>query len=584
MNYSVLMSVYAGESGKNLSESLNSMLTQTVPPDEIVLVEDGLLTEELYGVIEDCRQKHAEILKTYARPENRGLGAALAFGLEKCENEIVARMDSDDIAFSNRMEKQLAYLEEHPDTDILSGTVVEFDGDISRITGARRVPLTHEEIYRFALTRCPFNHMAVVYKKTAVQAAGSYRGDLKRVEDHDLWMRMFRAGATAANLPDVLVYARGGDDMHKKRHGRENAKALHSFYKEMYLLGEVGYTHYVFNVVFACGLQLMPAWLHKACYKLIRSARQPVGMKMAPKVLPKPIPRGERVLYTPSEEQSAKNRRAILEIYDDVSEVCRRHGLTLLLSGGSCLGAVRHGGYIPWDDDMDTVMPRADYELFKKLFPGELGDKYVMEVPGCPGAKASHLFMKVVRREDSAMAQITHVGTDAAKGPWLDIVPMENVPAGVFKRLWKGIVCDVGAYLAVSAYLYAHRNRVYSAYHSGGLLVRSRYLLRSAVGFLANLKPWQTWYDWFDRYSRCGVESGEVTFPAGIRHYFGESHPVSDLLPGFEAEFEGRKVFLPNKAHAYLHKLYGADYLRLPPEEKRKKHAFVRREYEEEAR
>lgn len=584
MKYSVLMSVYALENAENLRQSLESMLNQTLPPDEIVLIKDGPLTPELEAVIRETAQDSQGVLCTYELPTNSGLGAALNYGLERCSNEIIARMDSDDISYPDRMEKQLDFLGKHPEVDVLSGAISEFDDDPKQVTGTRWVPETHAEIARFALTRCPFNHMAVVYKKSAVLKAGAYREDLRRVEDHDLWMRMLRAGSIMANLRDPIVYARCSDAMHKKRHGMENARALRKFYREMYLLGEVGYAHYAANVFFACGLQLMPTWLHKACYRLLRSSKQPIGMKLSPAQLRKPIPRGERVLYTPSEEESAGNREHILQIFDDVQAVCKKHGLTLLLSGGSCLGAVRHGGFIPWDDDMDAVMPRRDYETLKSVFDEELGSRYTLEVPSCPGHSASHLFMKVILRDGPERTQITHVGAPAAKGPWLDIVPLENAPADPFKRICKGIACDVIAYLAVSRYLYTFRNRVTSAYWSGSFGRRTRYVLRNALGFLAGFLSWEKWYELFDRFSQCNEDSGIVTFPAGIRHYLGESHPVDDILPGYDGEFEGRSVKLPHRAHVYLRQLYGADYLMLPPEDRRVRHKFVKPEYEGEAR
>ena len=237
--YSVLMSVYAKEKPDCLRMSLDSVLSQTLPPNEIVLVKDGPLTEGLDRVISECEQLHEGLFKVIALESNTGLGNALNAGLKQCSNEYVARMDSDDVCYPDRMQKQLKYLTDHPEVDILSGAIDEFDGEISNITGRRVVPLGDAEIWKFAKTRCPFNHNCVMYKKSKVLEVAGYRTDLKRVEDHDLWMRMHAAGAVGANLADSILYARAGDELHLKRHGRENAKALHEFYRELYQLKEI---------------------------------------------------------------------------------------------------------------------------------------------------------------------------------------------------------------------------------------------------------------------------------------------------------------------------------------------------------
>ena len=223
--YSVLMSVYDKETPENLRQSLDSLLVQTCFPDEIVLVKDGPLTPALDAIIDEKAAEHPDLFRIVKLENNSGLGNALNCGLKVCRNEYVARMDSDDIAFPDRMEKQMLFLNEHPEVDILSAAVEEFDGSIDNVTSRRVVPLDNESIWRFARTRCPFNHNCVIYKKSVVEAVGGYRTDLKRVEDHDLWMRLHANGAIGANLEEPFLWARAGEGLHTRRHGKENAKA-----------------------------------------------------------------------------------------------------------------------------------------------------------------------------------------------------------------------------------------------------------------------------------------------------------------------------------------------------------------------
>lgn len=217
MQYSVLMSVYVKEKPEYLEKSLESMAAQTVLPSEIVLIEDGPLTPELYEVIERFKQKNS-FLRTVPLKKNVGLGNALNIGVEKCKNELIARMDTDDIAKPDRCEKQLKAFEDDPELDICGTFIEEFEGDIDNIVSVRRLPCSHEEILSFAKKRNPFNHMTVMFKKDAVLKAGNYR-EINLFEDYYLWTRMLVNGAKAHNVGESLVYARVGSDMMKRRGG-----------------------------------------------------------------------------------------------------------------------------------------------------------------------------------------------------------------------------------------------------------------------------------------------------------------------------------------------------------------------------
>lgn len=214
----VLMSVYYKEKPDYLIACLDSMLNQTYLPDEIVLVKDGPLTDELDSVIEEYVGKAPQVFRLVPLSENVGLGKALAIGVEASSHQLIARMDTDDIAIPERLEKQRNYFIENPATSIVGSNIIEFEGTIENIIANRNVPSTHEEILTFAKRRNPFNHMTVMYRKEAVLEAGNYQ-PLNGYEDYYLWVRMLKQGAVAHNFNEVLVYARGGEDMYERRGG-----------------------------------------------------------------------------------------------------------------------------------------------------------------------------------------------------------------------------------------------------------------------------------------------------------------------------------------------------------------------------
>lgn len=246
--YSVLMSLYMKESPENLRLSLDSMINQTIKPDEIVLVEDGPLTDELYTVVNEYRDN----LHLVVNETNLGLGLSLNRGLEACKNELVARMDTDDIAGLDRCEKQLRFFEANSTTTILGGQIEEFIDNPSNVVGKRIVPETDEELKSYMKKRCPFNHMTVMFRKSDVLKAGNYQ-DWFWNEDYYLWIRLSLAGFKFANLRDTLVYTRVGTDMYERRGGDKYFKSEVGIQKLMLDKKIIGNGTYLIN----CGKRLI---------------------------------------------------------------------------------------------------------------------------------------------------------------------------------------------------------------------------------------------------------------------------------------------------------------------------------------
>ncbi len=266
MKFTVLMSVYYKEKPEYLQLALESVINQTVIPNEIVLVQDGKLTNELQAVITEYLQNYPTIFKTYALQQNQGLGKALNFGMQKCSNELIARMDTDDIAEPNRFELQIKEFEEDKELMLCGGQIAEFADNQTEITGYRNVPLKHNEILNFAKKRNPFNHMTVMFKKHAVQSVGGYI-DMPYFEDYWLWARMLRAGCKAKNIDQVLIRVRAGQDMIARRGGLSYTKCIIKFEKAMNRIEIINFTEMIGYITLRSIVSIMPESLRLWIYR-----------------------------------------------------------------------------------------------------------------------------------------------------------------------------------------------------------------------------------------------------------------------------------------------------------------------------
>ncbi len=265
MPFSVLMSVYEKEAAEWLRESLRSVFEQTVAPNEVVMVEDGRLTDALYAVLEETEREHAE-LKRVPLAGHQGLGPALAEGVLHCSHELVARMDTDDVARRDRFELQLAEFAKDPELEICGGQVLEFEGNTENVVSRRRVPLTEEECRRYQRRRDAFNHMTVMYKKSSVLAAGNYQ-DCPLMEDSLLWVSLFKRGAKAKNIDDFLVYARIGKGMYERRGGWGYFKKYRRARRRIYATGFISRWDYVYTLGVQFVVAVIPNRLRKVIYK-----------------------------------------------------------------------------------------------------------------------------------------------------------------------------------------------------------------------------------------------------------------------------------------------------------------------------
>lgn len=215
--YSVLMSVYYKDDASHLAMALQSIVSQTLTPGEIILVEDGPLGHELRNVISKFRAEY-DFIKTFPLNENQGLGNALSFGLTKCTFDLIGRMDADDISILYRFEKQVRLFIENPKLDIASSWISEFEGNPENIVSMKKLPEYHLDIISYARKRCPINHPSVMYRKAAVTKAGGYL-HFPLFEDYYLWIRMIQTGCIFYNIQESLLFYRTSSQMFKRRGG-----------------------------------------------------------------------------------------------------------------------------------------------------------------------------------------------------------------------------------------------------------------------------------------------------------------------------------------------------------------------------
>ena len=272
-DYSVLMSVYKNENPDFLKTAMDSMWNQSVPTDDFVLLCDGPLTPELDTVIRNMDQEH-NALHVIRFPENHGLGYALQVGVRECKNELIARMDSDDISRQERCEKELRIFADHPELAIVGAVIEEFieieqDSFVpSAVNSKRVVPEKPEQIYTFAKMRNPFNHPSVMFKKSAVLFAGNY-SDVRYLQDYYLWAHMLIAGFKGYNIQESLVFMRADDNLFRRRSGRLYRDLQLNLFRYMKEQGFITNTQYVKSCALRTASSMAPNWLRRFVFQKV---------------------------------------------------------------------------------------------------------------------------------------------------------------------------------------------------------------------------------------------------------------------------------------------------------------------------
>ena len=266
-SYSVLMSIYKQENPAYLIQALDSMLNQTVFPSEIVMVKDGPLTRDLENVLNRYDTKYPGLFNFVSYDVNHGLGYALRQGILACSNEIVARMDTDDIARPDRMEKQLAAID--GGLDMVGSDVIEFVTSPNDPVAATDLPKGIDAIRSYSKRRNPFRHPPMTFKKSKVIEAGNYSSEFLYFEDWDLFNRMLACGCQADNLSEPLVAMRVSEDFYARRGGLQYLKYAKSFKKAQVMRGYFSNLDYLCSYLPHVVLCLMPNFLRAYLYRVL---------------------------------------------------------------------------------------------------------------------------------------------------------------------------------------------------------------------------------------------------------------------------------------------------------------------------
>lgn len=269
MKTSVLMTVYYKEQPEFLKLALESIYdNQTKKPDEIVVVFDGKLTDGLYKVLDEFKQGKEDIVFYYPQEENRGSGEASRIGVEKCTGDYIFRMDSDDISHPQRIEKQLAYLEAHPDVDVLGTNMEEFYYSLDENKRAKIYPEEHKALVKMAKMRNPVCHSSSCFKKKALEKCGGYETMLL-MEDYFVCLKIIASGGKLANLNETLLYARIGNGFYERRNAKVRISSCIKLQKYMLKNKLINIFEAFINVFILVGFTFCPIGIRKFVYNKV---------------------------------------------------------------------------------------------------------------------------------------------------------------------------------------------------------------------------------------------------------------------------------------------------------------------------
>ncbi|MBP3365691.1 MAG: LicD family protein [Treponema sp.] len=274
-----------------------------------------------------------------------------------------------------------------------------------------------------------------------------------------------------------------------------------------------------------------------------------------------------------SEDEALKLKKTLLEMYKDISYACEKENLTVFLGGGSCLGAVRHKGFIPWDDDLDLNMLRTDYDKFPAALEKYFPDKYNLRGPGV-SEYYSLPFIKIEKK--GTLLKTVYEFEDENPAIGIDLFPLENIPDNKLSRAIFGFRNNLLQYIGVCVKLYSRREcpvtKLLCSTKEGKKSLRRRFL----IGKFFSYRNYRDWYKICDILAQKykNKKTKDITCPTGRCHFFGEILSLKNIMPPVECTFETLHAKIYNNYDTYLSNLYG-DYMQLPSPEKKEKHFIV---------
>ena len=288
------------------------------------------------------------------------------------------------------------------------------------------------------------------------------------------------------------------------------------------------------------------------------------------------LARSSDFFYELKEDEKNKLKSVLLDMYRDVKHVCDKYSIDVMLAGGSCLGAVRHQGFIPWDDDFDMMMSRDHYDKFISVFDKELSDKYELSVPRRQ-SESKTLFMQMIKKGTTLLCA-DDLSKEDSNGIRVDFYAIEKMPDNGFIRSLKFKYLDFVRICAISTNIYGTKNKLFKKAFSNSVGHKIYYYIRYIIGLFFSMFGRKRLYDYFDKLASSSNGTKYCSIPTGRGLSKKECHPTEVFFPPKKATFEGMEVLIPNKANEYLSGLYG-NYMEVPPPEKRERHFYVKLDF-----
>ena len=274
-----------------------------------------------------------------------------------------------------------------------------------------------------------------------------------------------------------------------------------------------------------------------------------------------------------TDEEVRITQSILLEIMDDFDAMCRKHNLCHFLTGGSALGAFRENGFVPWDDDIDIMMPRKDYDQLPQIAEKEFGDKYWVQ--NLKTSETFDLCFTKFRKNGTRFVELFESEPERA-GFFLDVFPLEDTYDNPVVRFVNGIIDEALFFIASCVRIHQQKDRLIQFFNDPN--IRKSIRLKSCIGSVFDSKKdKRKWYKRCEKWqSKCNnPDSRYTTVSCGRGHYFGEMYTRNRLFPLIEHEFEGKRYFIPKECEHLLMKLYGSGYMKKSDPGKIEKHVIL---------